>query len=313
MLFRIVIKIPHSYISNFNLKQFLKKIVALILLFICYNCLNLVINFWFIRTQKFLKKNILVVGDSQFMTGIDDNLFYSAWNISQPAEPLPLSYWKIKKLTTTSSYDTILVNISHQRISFFNEIKFGHKKYKDEFNNRMYPFINDVRISKLNFNGLDFIKKFYQQMCLFPKLNHKTFIGEFSRAPNNSFLKKPYDNKKLETRINDHFCDSRNESYSVSNISLNYIDSIITFTSSKKITPIFISLPVHEKYISKVPEGIKSAFESLSSKLKLNDIKFLDYTTLKISDSLFLDFDHINKDGSKLITRRIIEDLKLLK
>ncbi|MDC0338335.1 hypothetical protein OAN33_02240 [Flavobacteriales bacterium] len=296
------------------MKQFAIKIFVVFGLFLSYNIIIYIINLWFINAAEFPEKNILIIGDSQFKTGLNDEMFNSAWNIAQSAEPIPISYWKLKKIAEATKIDTILISISHQRLSFFNDSKFVRDKYKNEFFKRMYPLQIDFRNSNVKIDQFDYFKIVYQQMCLFPKSKHNTYIGEFSKSTNNNAsLKKPYDFSKLDSRISQHFFINNKTPYEVSKVSLSYIDSIISFAKFRKITPVFIALPVHKTYLKRVPERILKQFKSLALKFETSGVDFLDYSDLKIADSLFLDYDHINKTGSKIMTKQIIKDLKINK
>lgn len=296
------------------MKKFLIKIFVFFGLFLSYNFIIYLINLWFINTVTFPEKNILIIGDSQFKTGLNDEMFSSAWNIAQSAEPIPISYWKLKKLAEATKFDTILISMSHQRLSSFNDSKFVRDKYKNEFFRRMNPLQIEVKSSNVKINQFDYYKIIYQQMCLIPKMNHNTYIGEFSKSKNNnSSLKKPYDFSKLNSRIMQHFYINNKTPYDESKVSLNYIDSIISFAKLRKTTPIFISLPVHKTYLKRVPDRILKKFKSLTLKFQKCGVTFLDYSNLKIADSLFLDYDHINKTGAEIMTEQIIKDLKINK
>lgn len=250
------------------------------------------------------------MGDSQFMTGLDDKLFYSAWNISQPAEPIPISYWKIKKMAESSSFDTLFISISHQRISSFNDVKFVQEKYKNDLYKRIYPLGIDIDNTGIDIDKIEYLRIQYQNLYLFPITNHTPYIGEFSRVKNNHSLSEPYDTVKLNNRISDHFFNSDNQPYPLSKSALRYIDSIISFTKSKNIETFFIALPVHKEYKKKIPLSMIKTFTIIRNKIENNNVVFLDYTNMNLADSMFLDFDHINRKGSRFLTRKIIENIK---
>ena len=286
------------------MKRFLVKVIVFSSFPLLYFGGNMMINYFIYNNQsvKLNNTSILIVGDSHPQKAINPKYFKDAQNISQPAEPLILSYWKLKKIFNSYTPDTLIIGIAPHNISQFNDLKFSNAKWSTEMFRRSYPIeeFNDIS-SNINIDYIGFLKVLWKQTAFYPRKNHINYIGNYSNSSNSNI-------SDWESAINRHYYQDEIQ-LGVSQVAVNYLDSIVDLTNSKKITLIMVSHPVHERYLENIPISIMEKFEKLTEKYNASNIIF-DKTRDHYPDSLYLNQDHLNEMGAKKFTEELIDHVK---
>lgn len=245
--------------------------------------------------------NVLIAGDSHPEKALIPKFFFSAINISQDAEPYYVTYWKLQKYLSRNTTDTLLLGFSFHNLSSFNDKKLTDKYWSDEMFKRIYSIkdlssVHDIEIDKNEFNKIRF-----KNMCLYPCFQPFNFIGGYSNS-NYSNLSEP------DTVIKRHYFYNGNETQ-VSDISIKYLDSIISLCKEKNIRLIAICTPMHYSYINKIPEKFKSSYELEKEKLKKDGVVVLDFSQQNYKDDFYLNPDHLNKKGAENFSAQIAKIL----
>jgi len=93
-----------------------------------------------------------------------------------------------------------------------------------------------------------------------------------------------------------------------------YLDSIARFCSTRDIKFIFAQSPYRKGWTSNLSDAESDILESHILRIKKiieeNKGSFINSQLRKWDDSLFVDYSHLNKVGSKIYTSYIIESLK---
>ncbi len=281
------------------MKAFLNRLlvfVSLPLLFFGSNC---IINYLIYRDQptKLNKSRLLIVGDSYTQKGLNPGLFSDAQNISQPAEPYVITFWKIKKILREFRPDTILVGFAPHNLSTFNDLKFTNQFWAQEMFKRVYPIQSFNQINKqIEVDYITFYLTLWKEIGFYPKRDHIHFIGNYS----NKAISKINDEN---TAIARHYY-IKGEKCKISTTAVNFLDSILNICDQKNITAILVNTPVHKTYYSKIPVEIQKGFELLEAKCKLN-VMVIDEMKQNYPDSLFLNCDHLNSRGALRFTTEI--------
>ena len=270
---------------------------------IMYFSINTIINIYIYKNINIHleKKNILIIGDSHIEKALDPNKFYSAHNIAQSAEPYILTYWKLKKILEYYVPDTLLIGFSHHNISKFNDYKFSNKIWSTEMFKRSY-IIEDFKSinKKIPIDYYEYYKFLWKKISFYPHDNHIHFLGSYK-------INNLTNINNWNSAINRHFYYNNNE-LNISNISKDYLDSLLIISKKYNILPILIGSPVHENYFNNIPDNLKIEFNALKNSYE--DIIIIDNIQLFYPDSLFLNTDHLNSYGSSLFTEKIISELK---
>jgi hypothetical protein len=254
--------------------------------------------------------NILIAGDSHPLKALNAKLFYSAENVSQPAEPLVVTYWKLKYMLQRIKVDTLLIGFSYHNFSAFNDIKFKDDHYAVEMFKRIYAIQNFKEIENLPIDYVKFYKIYFQNMCLYPKRDHFNFypIGNHFNIGDTTDKAKSF-KADSETAINRHYFYNKKEA-GVSETSIAFLDSLIDISRKKKITLILVGTPLHESYYNKIPNYIMNKYNYKKAGLIKEGIYIIDFTHQFSDDKYYLNSDHLNAKGATKFTKEIIDVLK---
>lgn len=254
------------------------------------------------QTIPINKNNVLIVGDSHPQTSLNPEYFNDAQNISQLAEPYILTYWKLKSIFKSYIPDTLIIGFAPHNISQFNDLKFSDQKWSGEMFRRSYPIQEFYKISGIiDIDYKLFYKTFWKQTAFFPKRNHINYIGTYSNTNTSNI-------KDWKTAIERHYYQNGIQ-LGVSELAVNYFDSIVNLANSKKTKLIMVSNPVHEQYLKNIPVSIMEKYIELTNKYSMNHIVF-NKTMDKYPDSLYLNSDHLNEMGAKKFTEELNEYIK---
>lgn len=287
------------------MNEFLKKLVGFAIVLLVYFGLNFGANIVLEnRSLKNLKiENSLALGDSHMARAIDPDAYGGITNVAQNSEPLFITYYKLKKICNEHPVDTVLLSLSFNNLSNYNEQKLSDPQWSNEMFKRyltLYsPLIKDsvVKDTKLYFDTL------LKEMCLIPNRTANSYIGSYK----NSSISKL---DKTDEVVKRHF--SRNDvPTQISRVEIDYLDSIINFSSQHKITLYVVATPLHRTYKNRVPKLFNKTFEELKANLKLRGIQFLDHRDFDLNDSLFFNADHLNKNGATIFSKELARQIKV--
>ena len=104
----------------------------------------------------------------------------------------------------------------------------------------------------------------------------------------------------------------KGEALGVSDLAIEYLDSIVSLAKAKDITLIMVSNPVHEQYLNKIPDPIMQKFDALIERYSDQHLVF-DKTRSPYPDTLYLNADHLNESGAKRFTLEFIDYLKTIR
>jgi hypothetical protein len=240
------------------------------------------------------------MGDSHIMTSINDQKFPNAYNIAQEGEPYPVTYFKLRNILKDNTFDTLILGFSPHNISEFNDHKFSKTYWANELFDRIYSILSPGDLGPFQVNKFSYGKAIFKNMLVYPKINHRNFIGHYKP------LKETLDPEKQnpDEPINRHFYNDK-KLYTVSATSIAYLDSIRTLSASHNMKVILISSPVYPKYKEMIPERFSSKFDSLSSVLSGQDIPVYDLSGTITQKEYFANFDHLNAKGSDVFTQDV--------
>jgi len=286
------------------MKNFLIKSLLFLLAIAVYFVANMFVNRLLLNKQKVPVKDraVLIVGDSHPQKGIDPNLFENAQNISQPAEPYVLTYWKLEKIFQTSVPDTLILGFAPHNISEFNDSKFSDKVLASALFERSYSIekLDDIagRVP-VDYNA--YYKTLWKQTAFYPKRNHVGYLGRYT----NNKLSSTAD---WETAVQRHYFDGE-VAFNVSSLALDYLNLIVDLCAANNVELVLVSHPVHENYLNNIPQHITDKHSSLMSQYGKDNI-VINNTAKVYPDSLYLNSDHLNAYGAERFTNEIIEILR---
>lgn len=287
--------------------KFLKRTFSFFFTLVAFFALNSGINYLLIMNSKPKLKlsKILILGDSHTQKSINPEFFPSAQNISQPGEPIVLSYWKLKYIFNIYTPDTVILGLAHHNISFFNDLKFSHNKWSGEMFKRSYlieHFDEIDTILDVNFKG--YYQRLFKQFCFFPRSDHHTYVGEYKN--------RNYSNlSDWNEAINRHYYFEGNNPGLSIQIPL-FLDSIVNLCKKNGVQLVLVSNPLFIQYKEKIPKLISDSYKILKISLKEKNVIFLDHSKDSFPKKFFLNSDHLNSKGAAVYTNQIKKELQSL-
>lgn len=282
--------------------KFIKHSAIFCLCFVMYSAINLMINKVFIKSVSPINEtNILILGDSHIETALNPNGLPNATNIAQSAEPYVVSLWKLEKILSYYTPDTVILGFSAHNLSDFNDLKFSHSIWSKEIAERTYGIFDLTDVSdKIEIDYQMLFRMSFKHLCIFPKKKHLTYIGNFTRHTEH--------NLSNANAIERHFF-FEGKPCNLSVLSINSLNSIKELCRKKGIQLILISTPVHESYRKGIPEKFKDELHKISTRYSSEGVYILDYSTLELHDSCYLNINHINTFGSDILMENLRSNL----
>lgn len=282
------------------MKLFISKGFIFIAILLSYFFCNYKINKFFIDLYPpKLNATTLIMGDSHTLNGIDPSAFSNARNIASPNEPYLSTYFKLSYLHRLYKIDTILLGFSPHNISDFNEKKFIDPAMSRNLFEWMYPMTSIKQFQGVEFNKFSYARVLVKSMFLFPKKSHfylRNFVKRTEKL--NQTQKTPM------STIKRHF-SYRGKNSKISSLSIAYLDSIIQIAERNKIKIILVNMPLHARYRKLIPKDFQVGFEKHKVMLQQNGIQVIDYSEFQLADDYFMDYDHVNYKGAKVISSKL--------
>ncbi len=262
---------------------------------------------------------ILATGDSHLQLAINPQFLEFSKNISQPAEPYYISYWKVKKLLgINKNIDTVLLGFSYHNISACTDKFLINPNHAGEMFERIYPIQELDRLKSVEIDKATYYKILVRKMCVYPHKSHTGYLGAYLR-------KSKSDVSNYEVRIKSQFFINMNsgenssskensgeKNIGLSSVYLKYLNRIKDLCKEKQVKLILVTTPLYKEYLSRVPKNIKDEYDRLRTKFTKEGVLILDYSNAFSEDSDFFDCNHLNKNGAEKFTKLIAEKLKSL-
>ena len=151
---------------------------------------------------------------------------------------------------------------------------------------RSYPIEEFSDISdKIDVDFPTYYKVLWKQTAFYPKRNHNPFVGRYENVEGSYIT-------DIDDAVNRHYY-LNGEALGVSDLAIEYLDSIVSLAKAKDITLIMVSNPVHEQYLNKIPDPIMQKFDALIERYSDQHLVF-DKTRSPYPDTLYLNTDHLN-------------------
>ena len=249
-----------------------------------------------------VRSELLIAGDSHAQPALNPIYFASAQNIAQSAEPLYVSYWKLKQLLPRSSAETVLLSFSYLTLSPIREWTLSDERWSSMMSSRVYAIADIDSVQEIEVDRFVFYKTRFKNMCLLPRWRHDSYMGEGYFNFDRSVL------TTVDEDIARHFFLD-GESLPVSRVQAVFLDSIVALTRREQIELILVTTPIHRSYFERIPDQFITGFEEKKREMIRRGIQVLDYSKLNVSDEEFLNVTHLNEHGatrfSKLLSERI--------
>ena len=306
------------FISNFNtLNQFFKRILIFVLFFTALSTfivLSNILIIWLHPYKTGQHIETVIIGDSHTAAAGWPKYISKSINTSQKAEPLSISYFKARHIIEhNKKVKNLIIGLSYHNLSQFNDLKYKDPIWSQEMISRVYPLISLSEMIAQDINWKNFIY-IYSKSFLTPNSDYYNliidkehgkfpFIGGFGGFNNKSNKKMRTNKKWLDSRIKRHYY--YNDISAVSDLSTLYIGKLAKLAKDENVNIYFVHTPVHRKYLNDVPKEFKLAYKEIEKTYKTKNVKFLNWSNMITQNKFYKDFDHVNREGAKKVSKRL--------
>ena len=271
------------------MKQFIRRIVLISGFLGFFLTTIIAFNYWrykvFVSTHN---SHTVVLGDSHAATGFDPDFFPYSSNFSQTAEPLTATAKKVKWIASYLKTDTILLILSPNNITGYNDFKFSSSKSSRQMSKRYFPLY-----------GFKYWESLGNYRSSFWNWGREHILPRPSGKP--SFLGS-YQPKSGISKINCTETLARHFNTTdpvFSQASIKALSDIISTCNSHNMVLRVLRAPLTSEYSNFVPVDVQVAFEKLLLSLPMM------HSSFSPSSALFYNCDHLNKTGAEIFTKAL--------
>ena len=134
-------------------------------------------------------------------------------------------------------------------------------------------------------------------------MTHLDYIGGF-KTGNGSQI------DDVEEEVLRHY--SFNQGDLISQLSLNYLDSIHVLCEQNAIELVLVCTPVHMKYYNSIPKEVIIEFERVLDSYRSKGVRIFDYSKTDMQDDMFYNSDHLNSIGANEFSSKLALDFQHL-
>jgi len=264
----------------------------------------------------------LITGSSLVTNGVDPTYISHSQNIALAAEPLCLSYYKLKSILKEdgSQLKNIVVSYSLVDISYdWDNVFIEQKKISGEMLRRIFclNLDQDLRVL-MDIFPMDYgiLSETYIRYKVFPNisdwllgLNDDFQLGYIGGFNSSSKVLKD-DDYKYKKILQDNFPLIKEENKRIVGTMNSYIDSIKYLADKYELKLLTIEFPIVDTLKSAIPNQYKVAYKQHLNEMKLNqssDWVHFDYGYL--DDFYFSDYVHLNRKGADMLSKQLNEEL----
>jgi len=262
---------------------------------------------------------VLVIGDSHPQCSISVDDWDEAFSFAVGGEWLPYNYIRLEMVAEhCSDVNVVILGLSYHSFAYAHDF-LPDDTYRFCFN--LYPFIEDGHIpwghpayrtwleAKLNHdlgivtkNAIPDIKK--------AVLDHFPFVDTILLTPDERSIMAPVP-IDWEASNKSHYFSP--ELKPPSSLSMTALHQIRDFCLQKGYKLILYNAPVPKSYFEHIPPVYKHLTDSVAHAMTDNqNVYYLDYSQYPLPDSCFMDGNHTNIYGARIVTSLLRDSLAAL-
>ncbi len=250
-------------------------------------------------------KSILILGDSQLETDLNDSIIEGSINLSNGADISYFSYIKLKKLKEVNPHiETLILGFNYENIYsrlFYDltvmQSHYGNYFYLMDFEDYQDLIKNNYEVFVRGFVGM--VKNYFRVGLIFNDEGIKNLdLGGFNPRPNEYSDLGPSIQKEAKLEYLEN----------ASQIELKYFLKIVSFCKKNRIKLIVLSGPMHSSVVD-LRKSKKTSFLVMFSEIE-GDFDYWNFENFNMDDKLFYDYNHLNHEGANIFSNMINNKLK---
>ena len=270
-------------------------------------------------SKEYSNLSTLVLGDSHTKY-INELVLPNAENLSYEGETFKEAYYKLKYFSQFNKLNDVVLGVSYHNFTYLTEYKIRTDYHSI---NRIASISSIQELFKSTDSFADFIDVatrlhmpqtadnwFYTDNSRASLIDRNITYRDVERMKKNP--KRKVNCKKIvDRRIQKHYYYHNNAEYR-SKSAEEYLSAIISHCQTHNINLIFVNMPLHPCYRSKIPEYYINNLNAVINQYRQNDhVSYLDYTDqFDMLKTYFRDADHCTEYGSHVITEQLLEEIK---
>jgi hypothetical protein len=265
---------------------------------------------------------ILFLGDSRPMTGVDPAFIDNSFNFTSPGENYIQTYYKLKSVLANGDFKPkiIVMPIDLQSFSSYRAHRFKNEWYWCKYINfvKLAFELDDMSIIVCEINGIlsfkgkgrEIITSIFKPQHIIEETNIDVLYRGFL-ALDKKFSDEARPDSIANLRAGSHLANQN----ALDEDLLRYFMKTVDLVLSKNITILLVKYPITEmyfdvcmKYIPDVGNFYKSVISRLNGR---SNYHMIDYQTFENKNlQIFADSDHLNREGAKLFSQVLNEDIE---
>lgn len=267
----------------------------------------------------------LIVGASRSDASFDTNQIPNSRSVSLNGEPLFFTYHKLRNvLNNNTGVKNVIIATGSAHIGICQDrYVFGGDSASRKNHMAYYPFLDAEGKRRIRRFSEDYITSAVRYEYglplgymndIKPVINHfrQHFVAsdfECWQGDGPIDAESQVSLSHIKKKIDFYFYDDGDVG-DVSQFALEHLELIATLCESRGVRLWLIKTPLHADFRNLVPQDCFEAHSKLVQTLAQNHehVELLDYSTLPIETSKFLDGDHLNSVGAREFTSRFVVD-----
>ncbi len=260
----------------------------------------------------------LITGPSLTKSALDPTYIPFTENISQKGEHYPESLAKLKYILPRSpQLRNIILCLNPgmliKRAEFRLKYNYG---YQRKIVSRIYPI---TQIADYDGWGFD-QKKLYTNYLLKRILPQSIYLSDYF-AEDSTEIRYPYIRSyrytkksnlaKYEKLVLQRMTEVPREYADFSPYMMNFLDQTLDYCDALGLKVYLVNPPVHKFILDMVPSDLSEQYDEVIRDIQSkHDVTILDYMTLPLPDSMFVNQNHINHYGAVIISKKVAEAIR---
>ena len=250
-------------------------------------------------------KTILILGDSHTETSINDSLLGNCVNLSASADSYYYSYLKLVKLKKINpQIKTLILSYSFKNIISGIEDKwlFNNK----QINSRFFRFCHFMSLDDFRILAGKKPLQVMQNVFKIPRFSFIFFVSDYKSLGIGGF--KRIERHDFENAIRNLQSEKPDSTFEYSIIEMTYLKKIFSFCKAREIELVLISTPLHPILLKARKK--RMLFSQNYLQKHFSQVKYMDFSSMRVPDSCFADLNHMNSKGASLFSNHLREYLK---
>lgn len=266
----------------------------------------------------------LIVGDSHAQTALDDKIIPHSKNVAFHAEHYLFTYFKLKKLLISNpQINRVILSYGMHNLSQGADVNIFSLGRNSRTFARYFMLLDDEGVKDVyspsqnwRINYLKWRFKIPLQLKLEAKLLFKTLMNNKIIMNDFPFMGHFYASKKhifndVKEPIYGHFY-KMGKLLTKSDLAIKYLYYLIDYCEENQVELVLMNTPLHIEYRKCIPNYYTKLYRETTNDIKdkYPNVTIIDYYKLALPNEYFGDYHHVNSKGSKIVSMKLVEDLK---